>query len=250
MSFNNTPYILRPKHSQMEPAITGRLYQTTLYVGYSVGKMQQGEFAVINPEGSVWDPATDATIIEPTLAPAKSHNLKKLSGIIYKTSRRDQYGRIDDFSNEEYLYTRGPREDVSIGLMKEGVITISHERETKYKHFFTVNTPNVPIEECQVGQIVTDGTDDFVVSRHTYNADGTVNEVFGFDKNDLATEIQLSGPVTAYCMLDKPIYRAFNAAHVLPFTTVRDKNADGKYEQVGYIESAIAVRINLHYGLK
>jgi hypothetical protein len=232
MSFKDTGYILTVKASQLEPAITGTLYQATYYVDPTEKFIYGGDLVGINYDNT-------------TLISAHNNDVQA-AGICYKTSMIDRYGRLDNFDSEEKLYAYGPREDEAIGLCKEGVITISKDGNTRHQHFYTGNVNGVSVFTCHPGQIIKDGGTTY----HVIYNDGT--KVIALDDAGVPKEYT-SGNVNAVGMLDKTLYLANTGMTdcQLPFTSYKPVGAGKVVQPVGKVESNIAVRINLkHYDVK
>jgi hypothetical protein len=202
----------------------------------------------------------------------------KASGIIYKQTARDRYGRADDLMDENRLHPYGKREDVAIGLLKKGVIEVSSTDIGKANMWNTVDRtgPNVTIADgdtevvgltpdqtvtlgLKYGSKIEIGGETFYI-RHTHATAGGVHvsKPVSGDK---------SGVIVSKCQIDDPLYlnKFFDAKNIqegtrvvhgytdlsdIPFTPIPpsmdDSKPAGSIDQlVGYIESPIAARIDL-----
>jgi len=238
MSYNNKGYVLRVKHSQLQPSITGKLYQTTLHVDNSLKTgIQLGAFVDINHNGQSAEDM-GRIIKTPTMVPAAGFTTTKMpAGFIYEASRRDQYGRTDNFATEERRYPFGPREDVALSLVEEGVINISVEDNPNAPRiWYTTKTAGVKIADLNVGQWFEDGAGDFYVLT---KKEGT--KVVHVDGAGLQIGAEVSAnpndTVTVKGMLDKDIYLAPNSDNEpLPFIP-RTERANGSRAQRGRRET-------------
>ena len=229
-------YILRVKHSQNETHITGKLFQHTYYADDSaVNGIRHGFFVSVKPDGVSTQGFTtynQATIVETPL-----DGSMKASGVMYETSRRDQYGRVDNFENEDRYYPYSKREDKAVGLMKECVITISDNKNTKYRHFYTVDT-DVPATACYCGQIFEDAATGDIYHITSNDGNGYVEGILESDGTvyDISTKTG-----KAKGMLGRTLYLSNVPTSDLPFMSYKG----GKVQSIGKVASPIAVDVNI-----
>lgn len=128
--------VVLPKFSQSQLRITGYLFQSTFYVADQVEKIKAGYFVSVSDDPKMTSKGGNYGDESPTLVYADEKN--RVMGICYDTSAVDQYGRTDNFENEEYLYAYGKRESLAIGPLKECVMTISNLTKRRYRHYYTL----------------------------------------------------------------------------------------------------------------
>jgi len=260
-------YKVRFKNSQAEFMITpAKKYQATFYVAdeYTKG-LKSCTFAAVKDDGT--SNGKSETTLTYAGAVAKTYGAgvladgaitlpaKKASGIIYDSSTIDQFGREDNFSNEENLFPFGNREDKSMGLVKKGVIEITDTAGTKINIFNTKkSTLGVPASQ-------TDTTITYVGNKTALVKAGdkilntetayVVSAVFGgvntvITVNSDATLGVVATETFTVGQIDDPVYLADDMSGDLPFTTIPPVSGSGKLKQiVGYIENAISVRVDL-----
>lgn len=232
------------KNSQSDFVNTGMLFQGTWYVDNSLPEgLESATFCGIKGGQSAC--LVDGKMDQATLWPAGTDALKA-SGIVYKQSARDRYGRTDDMTDETRYYPYGIREDKAIGLLKKGVIEVSSTENQRYRHWYTCDTA-VLERDLKHGDLVkTDEGTAHVVSVNKLTGKATITE---------GTLTLVDGKATALCQIDAPLFLntavtikpedkgAFAGAEGLPFTTIKPES--GIVQLVGYVESAIAARIDL-----
>jgi hypothetical protein len=292
-------FILNVKNSQSEFENTGYLFQGTWYVddqfqegpGF-IGGLEVGSFCSIKSGNSKCLNRAHGTS-QSTLFPASAKKVTvdvaegntvtvgpdKASGIIYKQSARDRYGRIDDFNDSTRLHPYGKREDIAIGLLREGVIEVSSTNSQKHIHWPTTDKTGPSVSIADATDLITGLTGaDVKELGLKYGSKITINdEIFYVIFADESTgEVKVSKPVSGAksgtivnkCQMDDPLYlniftdaksireggsivHGYSSPSELPFTTIPPvMNAEytaGCINQiVGYIESPIAARIDLN----
>lgn len=281
--------ILNVKNSQSEFTNTGFLFQGTWYVDNSfvatptfTGGLESASFCGIKSGTSLC--LVDGLQEQATLFPASDIAVSgaiggldvtalKASGIIYKESPRDRYGRTDNLSDETRLHPYGNREDKAIGLLKKGVLEVSDFAIQRYKHFASTDTVLVngangnPITGTVTSNTLTLTAEPQYLLK--YGDKVQVGGTVGYVTNVVSTTVVdvthadiSASTVTNLCQIDDPIYlntftdtsdieitpgrvgRGWNDASELPFRTFPLSGATID-QVVGYIESPIAVRIDL-----
>lgn len=252
-------YILNVKNSQNEFVNTGFLFQNTYYVDQ---KIENG--IPIATFCSVSSGTSDCPVIGSIQATLKKagKDSSKASGVIYTTSAKDMYGRTDDFSDELMLYPYGRRQDKAIGLLKKCVIEISDGTK---KHFFRT------FDEVLAKNVAVSSNNKLTV---TYNPNlkygdkieltdlgnenkKSIHHITEVNDNEITftpdATVVGNVDVDLKCQIDDPIYLnkqvttngTYSKAEELPFTTIRTKQSGEIDQLIGYIESPVAVRINL-----
>lgn len=183
-------------------------------------------------------------------------------GIQFTASPKDQYGRSDDMEDETMLFPSGVRDHRPIGMIKEGIITLSDTEvaATDFKYFFTADeTLTTPDSEtANVGSGTTDlvftGKDVTKEYRPGNKLEIDSTEVFvvssTFDGSDstVVVNAELDGAasaVTGKCQIGDPIWLADDMTGDLPVTTIKPTEAGKVLQPAGYIETAIHLRIKL-----
>lgn len=254
-------YFINVKNSQNEFVNTGFLFQNTYYVDDSI---QEGlPIASFCSVASGTSKCRQHGVEQATLHKA-GKTLAKASGVIYTTSPKDMYGRRDDFTNEVMLYPYGQRQDQAIGLLKKCVIEIGDG--TKKHVFRTVDevllesgsvttnnkvtiTSDTPVKYGDKIELIDTGASNASSIHHIIAVSG---KEITFTPNATVT-----GPVKviAKCQMDDPVYLNNAPVHKkgiyekmedLPFTTVRTTTRGEIDQLVGYIESPLAIRIDLN----
>lgn len=251
-------YKINVKNSQIECENTGFLFQNTYYVDDTI---QEGlPIATFCAIGN----GVSAGKKQATLSQAGKDG-KKASGVIYTTSPRDQYARRDDFSDEVMLFPYGRRQEEAIGLLKKCVIEISNG--TKKHVFRTVDdllVENATVAEKKKVTItnpiaVKYGDKIELIEKGGDSNKSTIHHIIAVNDKELTFTPEFNGSgnvdVVVKCQMDDPIYLnkmpvqssgVYEKMEDLPFTTIR-ATAEGELDQlVGYIESPIAIRIDLN----
>lgn len=183
--------------------------------------------------------------------------ITKASGIIYESSAIDQYRRTDAVTDEPNVFPAGNREYVGFGLMKKGVLEISDDTNGQATYFtsvktaigttsaqtgtttFTMTLPGDLRTSVKIGDKLSNNGVIVWVTDVTYSSPSTVITTALGGYGDTASKV-----VYKMSQIDDPVYLADTMAGDLPFTTLVPTT--GKLKQiVGYIESPIAVRIDL-----
>lgn len=260
-------YKIGVKSSQLEPNITGKLYQNTYYVDDSeVNGLSVGTFCSVQSGTSQC--YTENGKIQATLKYAGKDVKRKASGIIYETSAKDRYGRSDDFEDEYNLFPYGYREDTAIALVKTGVITVSNTEKYKtlrvYQPFdvmvetvsidtekdtFKIKKSKTKLEYGDKIQFICDAGRKKSIHYVVDVKDELDGQLVSFVPKTTETETS----VILKCMIGEPVYLnnvpkvhkgLYESKKELPFTTVPAQS--GELDQiVGYIESPMHIRIDL-----
>jgi hypothetical protein len=288
--------LISVKNSQNEFVNTGMLFQGTWYVDDKFeqtldfrGGLETGIFCGIKSGNSKC--RVNGNTGQPTLYPATASSTTmevgtgngdggsstltleplKASGIIYKSSPRDRYGRTDDLADETRLHPYGKREDLAIGLLKKGVIEVSvHDgvKEVEYRIFRSVD--EVTTETVTSGDVVVP----FTPGNHVYKVgnkveyNGEINWIAGVDETanelTLAYAPTVDGTLILKGQIGDPVYLntfsdtsvdkgnigsinySFEDESKLPFTAIPPQHTGATINQVvGFIESPIAIRVDL-----
>ncbi|MGL6131090.1 MAG: hypothetical protein ACRCZ9_05720 [Fusobacteriaceae bacterium] len=239
--------VLRVKNSQIEPKITGLLFQNTYYVDDRMTDgLKLGFFAHLTDQGtSIGVPAA-------TLVHANAKEGRKAVGIVYDASKRSEYTSANNWNGNIRLFPYGMRQDNAVGLLKYGVIEISDTEATKHRHFESIREENVPVTNLKMLQKISIDNAGTPEVRFVSNiaADGkTVTTVLA-DGTTPLTHAETE-KVTRLGQMGDAIYLAGWSesnivpgsvnAMAIPFPFVTWKTG----QVVGYIESPIAVRIDL-----
>lgn len=133
-----------------DSARTG-LIKRAFPVGDTTGKVKLGYFIKVSDTEVSAVQEGRATIVyaESTDVPA---------GVVYKTSRKDQYGRRDDFGSEDdYFYALGERETEGLGLVRNIPVLIQKDGINDYKHFAN-RAVDLGVTATVTGGILTNAT--------------------------------------------------------------------------------------------
>lgn len=245
-------YKISVKNSQNEFVNTGMLFQSTWYVDDSIQEgLELGTFCAVQSGTSkcfALGKAEQGTLHQAHVGGPKA------AGVVYRASARDRYGRSDNFSDETRYFPYGKREDTAIGLLKNCVIEIS----TFLKERFFRTYDEVLEEEIEITNANIIPTMKAVYGEKLeviVNGVSKICHVVSVDENGATVNADLelgTATVVAKCQMDDPIYLntkpvvengVFKNREDLPFTTVRISGDED--QMVGYIESPIAVRINI-----
>lgn len=255
-------YFINVKHSQNEFVNTGFLFQNTYYVDDSIKEgLPIASFCSIYSGTSI---CLQNGVKEQATLHKAGKKVAKASGVIYTTSPKDMYGRTDDFSNETMLYPYGQRQDKAIGLLKKCVIEIGDG--TKKHVFRTVD--EVLVDSASVTEnkkvTITSNTElkygdkIEIIDTGAENASSIHHIVAINDKEITFTpDANVTGPVKVLvkCQMDDPIYLndvpvqkngIYEKMEDLPFTTIRTTTPGEIDQLVGYVESPVAIRIDLN----
>lgn len=247
-------YLLSVKDSQSIYRNTGYLFQGTWYVDDSLKNgLNIATFCCIESGKSKCSSVIGFK--QATLFPSGKNINRKASGLIYTTSAIDRYERTDDMSDEYRLFPYGDRQFLAIGLLKQGVVTISTKNKENIYRTVDTTLENVKISNSKI-------TDKNIVSKLQYGDKIEINSIHYYIEKINEKEAQIvpelkdySGSIVIKCQIDDPVYLnnevvdnlkngEYHNLNELPFTTVRAKV--GELDQlVGYIESPTAVRIDL-----
>lgn len=242
-------YKISVKNSQADFVNTGMLFQGTWYVDNSIiDGLEAATFCSV--AGGKSKCLSNGIEDQATLWHA-GKDTAKASGVVYMTSAPDRYRRSDDMSDETRLFPYGKRQDLAMGLLKKCVIEVSNgTRETVFRTFDkTISASGITEDGFSTSEKVKYGD--------KVEVNGTIHwitEVVGANvKVTPAIENTAGSAVILKSQIDDPIYlndkvewkgECVNTSE-LPFTTIRAYNAGEIDQLVGYIESPIAVRIDL-----
>lgn len=252
------------KNSQSDFENTGFLAQGTFYVddSHTTG-LKSGFFCAIKGDGTSkclsYGAEDQATLTyagarEKEYASETDRNgntwagatipAHKADGMLYKQTARDRYGRSDDLNDEERYFPYGKREDLAIGMLKKGVLEVCDTDTIKTRYFTTVNkavgTATFSVDTFTLaghGMKVGDKVD---IAGSTYHIT-EVPTVDTFKAGDAGT----AGDVKLLSQIGDPVYLATDMSGDLPFTTIKPTTAGDINQLIGYIESTMAVRIDL-----
>lgn len=246
-------------NAQMEVHNTGMLFQGTWYVDDKIKDgLEYASFCAI--ESGESQNRSYGHKKQAVLVPAGKDIKKKASGVVYTTSPKDMYGRIDDFSDETRLYPYGRRQDTAIGLMKRCVVLVSSTENPKHKEW---NTFDIDLGKGSVatGTLTLENGTKELKYGSKISVDGKIGYVVGKTSETVYTveglEDNTTKDVKVLCQMDDPLYLnvatslkpedkgLFEDSSKLPFTTVPPKSGE-LCQVVGYIESPIAARIDLN----
>lgn len=252
--------ILTMNNAQSEFVNTGFLFQNTYYVD---DKLTDGlEFATFCTVESGESKCHQISKKQAVLVPSGKDIKKKASGIVYTTSPRDPYGRLDDFTNETRLYPYGYRQDQAIGLLKKGVIFVNSTTEGKRYREWRTHDVDLGTGTVSGNNTLTldVGTKELKYGSKILFNNSTIGYVTGVTNETTYTVQGLTDAATknvkVLCQMDDPLYLntsvtltaedkgIFEDGSKLPFTPVPPVSGE-LHQVVGYIESPIAARIDL-----
>lgn len=208
--------------------VNGSESQATFTYAGAKDKAYAGE---TDRNGNVWAGAT---------VPAH-----KADGILYKQTARDRFGRSDDLNDEERYFPYGKREDMAIGMLKKGVLEVCDTDTVKTRFFTTANTEK-GTATLATGVLTLAGHGLKVGDKVFLNGASThFVKTVPSDSTFTVTGTAVAGAVVALSQIGDPVYLAQDMSGDLPFTTIKPETGDGINQLIGYIESAMAVRIDL-----
>ncbi len=242
--------VLRVKNSQIEPKITGLLFQNTYYVDDRMADgLKLGFFSHITDMGqSIGVPA-------PTLVHANASAGRKAMGIVYDASKRSEYTSANNWNSNIRLFPYGMRQDTAIGLLKYGVLEISDTENTKHRQFASIKEENVLVSDLKMLQKieVLEGATGMEVPTIRFvsdiAADGTVSTVLA--DGTTPKTFALTDKVTRLGQMGDTVYLAgWEESNTVPGTVsamaIQFPFVTWKTGQaVGYVEGPTFVRVDL-----
>lgn len=254
--------VLKVKDSQLENNITGIKSQNTFFVkdgrqlkeaflcrivddGTCNSKAEAVLDYAFNTSGNVVSNGVTIAVIAGTP-----------NGIVYRSSTVDRFRRLDDWTDETYLYDFGKREAVALGIQRSGVVEISDDTVAVnlFSYFTAIKTSiGTPSTQTDAGVLVYTGADKTSVVKigdkvsngavtgfvtNVVYAGGNTTVTTTLDGiGTVATETFKRGQIGDYLYLaDKPT----TTEGTLPVTTILPTS--GYTNPVAVIESPVAFR--------
>lgn len=245
---------IRFKESQAEYKSNAKLYQTTFFVDDSltVG-IKNCFFTAIKGDG------ISAGSPKATLQYADAASGVSAKGLVPDPSKRDMFLAGNDFNHENFLFPYGHREDVRIGLVKNGVMNVSVQGRPKQMYFFikdetvVLGGTGVTTSDYGVhGYSMKEGT--VVVKAGTKYTITAIDKDTGAITFDTTLTAVASDVVTIECELAKPLFLNVLELgadgkpldHVAPFTLLENKTSGQVNQCVGEVANGRAAYINLY----
>lgn len=256
---------VKVKQSQTSQNITGFKPQATFFVDDSLTVGLKAGFFVTTKTDGTADGNAEATLTYANANTATTYSAgvlavgaivvpqKKALGILYEASPVDPLGRKDNFADSEKLLPKGRLQDFRVGLVKDAVLEITDTTSTDGRYFRTANdllgTPSAQDGTAKTITITGDVTARVRAGDRVLNNSVTtqvVSAVYTSPSTVITTLVGGYGDVakatTVLGQIGEIGYLTDDATGDLPFTFVVPTT--GKIKQkVGYVESAIAFRV-------